>query len=138
MTKNFYESTKLTVISFWIVRLTLGISFFFHGWGKLPFPPKKLTGLFENIGMIAPDVVATIVAIGEISTGIGIIFGGFLAGKLGNFITRLSSLGIIIIMTGAFYIAHSDWFINENLFKSEQIYIFVLGLFFLINGNRTY
>tara|TARA_B100001996_G_scaffold379643_1_gene365725 strand:+ start:101 stop:517 length:417 start_codon:yes stop_codon:yes gene_type:complete len=137
--KNLYESTasKLTIISFWVVRLTLGVSFFFHGWGKFPLPPEKLTTWFEKIDMIAPDAVATIVAIGEVGAGIGIILGGFLAGKLGNFVTRLSSLGILIIMIGAFYLAHSDWFINENLFKSEQIYIFVLSIFFLINGNRS-
>ena len=57
-------------------------------------------------------------------------------GNIGVFITRLSAFSIFVIMIGAFYLAHSDWFINENLFKSEQIYIFVLSIFFLINGNN--
>ena len=130
------EIGKLKTLSYWLIRLTLGISFFLHGWGKLPIPPQKLTNWFESINIIFPDVIASLVSIGEITAGIGIVAGGFIIGKLGDFVTRISALGISIIMIGAFYIAHSDWFINENLFKSEQIYIFVLSIFFLINGNR--
>ena len=88
--------------------------------------------------MIAPMTIATLVAVGEMATGIGIILGGFISGQIGNLITRLSALGIFIIMIGAFYLAHPDWFVNEKLFKSEQIYIFVLSIFFLINGNKNF
>ncbi len=129
-------NNKSRIFAFWIVRLTLGISFFFHGWGKLPLPPEKLTPWFENIGMLYPDIIASLVSLGEIGAGIGIIIGGLLKGNIGVFITRLSAFSIFVIMIGAFYLAHSDWFINENLFKSEQIYIFVLSIFFLINGNN--
>ena len=31
-------------IAHWLLRLSLGISFFIHGWGKLPLPPKRLLG----------------------------------------------------------------------------------------------
>ncbi len=126
----------MAIISLWIIRLTLGISFFLHGWGKLPLPPEKLILLFKNVGIIEPEILASMVAIGEMGAGIGIIIGGFLNSKAGSVITRLSALSIFIIMIGAFYFAHSDWFINEKLFKSEQIYIFVLSIFFLINGNK--
>jgi uncharacterized membrane protein YphA (DoxX/SURF4 family) len=88
------------------------------------------------MGMFAPEFVASLVAVGEMLSGIGIILGGIVSGPLGSIITRLSAFSIFIIMIGAFYLAHSDWFINEKLFKSEQIYIFVLSIFFLINGNR--
>ena len=122
----------------WIVRLTLGISFFLHGWCKFPNTPEKYPAWLESIGMLAPMTIATLVAVGEMATGIGIIIGGFIIGRIGDFITRLSALGIFIIMIGAFYLAHSDWFINEKLFKSEQIYIFVLSIFFLFNGNKSF
>tara|TARA_B100002019_G_C21175667_1_gene550978 strand:+ start:368 stop:760 length:393 start_codon:yes stop_codon:yes gene_type:complete len=122
----------------WIVRITLGISFFLHGWGKFPYPPEKFAAWLESIGMFAPMTIATLVAVGEMATGIGIIIGGFIVGRIGDFITRLSALGIFIIMIGAFYLAHSDWLINEKLFKSEQIYIFVLSIFFLFNGNKSF
>ena len=125
-------------ISLWIVRITLGISFFLHGFGKLPYPPEGFASWLESIDIIAPMYVATAVAVGEMAAGLGIIIGGFFKGAIGNFTTRLSALGIFIIMIGAFYLAHPDWFINEKLFKSEQIYIFVLSIFFLINGNKNF
>tara|TARA_X000000368_G_scaffold394714_1_gene361491 strand:+ start:63 stop:482 length:420 start_codon:yes stop_codon:yes gene_type:complete len=138
MSKNSpsLDDSKLKIFAFWIVRLTLGLSFFFHGWGKLPLPPEKLTAWFDSMEMIYPDIIASLVSLGEIGAGIGIILGGFISGSFGAFVTRLSAFSIFVIMTGAFYLAHSDWFINENLFKSEQIYIFVLSIFFLVNGNN--
>ena len=138
MTDNNEKSVSnfFTKIAFLLVRITLGISFFLHGWGKLPLPPEKLAPWFESMGMLAPEFVASLVAVGEMLSGIGIILGGIISGSLGAIITRLSAFSIFIIMIGAFYLAHSDWFINEKLFKSEQIYIFVLSIFFLINGNR--
>ena len=138
MTDNNEKSGSkfFTKIAFLLVRITLGISFFLHGWGKLPLPHEKLAPWFESMGMFAPEFVASLVAVGEMLSGIGIILGVIISGSLGAIITRLSAFSIFIIMIGAFYLAHSDWFINEKLFKSEQIYIFVLSIFFLINGNR--
>ena len=64
--------------------------------------------------MVAPMTIATLVAVGEMAAGIGIIIGGFIIGRIGDFITRLSALGIFIIMIGAFYLYALDWLINEN------------------------
>jgi len=128
--------SPLAPISLWVLRFTLGVSFFLHGWGKLPLPPTKLITWFESIGMVEPELIANLVALGEIGAGAGLLLGGILTGNIGNVLTRVSALGITIIMTGAFYFAHSDWFINEKLFKSEQIFLFALALFFLINGNK--
>ena len=47
----------------WIVRLTLGISFFLHGWGKFPYPPEKFAAWLESIGMVIPMTIATLVVI---------------------------------------------------------------------------
>ena len=138
MTYNFKESIskKIKFISFMIIRSTLGVGFFLHGFGKLPLPPEKLSSWFESMSMFAPEIIASLVAIGEIAGGIGIIVGGLITGKFGDLLTRLSALLIFIIMIGAFYIAHPDWFINKKLFMSEQIYIFALSIFFLMNGNK--
>ena len=32
----------------WLLRLSLGISFFLHGYGKLPLPPQNLVKWFES------------------------------------------------------------------------------------------
>ena len=78
----------MNVLSIWIIRLTLGISFFLHGWGKLPYPPEKFASWLESISIAEPMLIASLVAFGEMAAGIGIIAGGLFAGKLGNFITN--------------------------------------------------
>ena len=119
----------------WLLRLSLGTSFFLHGYGKLPLPPQNLVKWFESAGMPAPDLVATAVAVGEMGAGVGIILGGFFSNTLGNLLTRLSGGAVCVIMIGAFYLAHADWFITAKLFKTEQIFLFTLGLYFAIRGN---
>tara|TARA_X000000368_G_C22980600_1_gene689731 strand:+ start:818 stop:1234 length:417 start_codon:yes stop_codon:yes gene_type:complete len=133
---DFNPCNKLTGITIWILQVTLGISFMLHGTGKLPFPPEKFISWLDSIGVIAPYFIGSLVTIGEIAAGAGLIIGSVIPGVIGNYLTKLSALSVFIIMIGAFYLAHSDWFINEKLFKSEQIYIFVLSIFFLINGNK--
>ena len=133
---DFNPWNKLTGITIWILQVTLGISFMLHGIGKLPFPPEKFISWLDSIGVIAPYFIGSLVTIGEIAAGAGLIIGSVIPGVIGNYLTKLSALSVFIIMIGAFYLAHSDWFINEKLFKSEQIYIFVLSIFFLINGNK--
>ena len=85
-----------------------------------------------------------LVAWAETLAGIGIILGGLLIKSLpvlANFLTRLSSLSVIVIMICALIIAHSDWslFIGERgkvLFASEQLFLLTLGFYFFIKGNE--
>jgi len=75
------------------------------------------------------------VALGEVVAGAAVILGGFL-GSAGHLITRLGGGAVVVIMIGAFYLAHADWFITQKLFMSEQIFLFALGLYFAIKGNN--
>ena len=120
----------------WLLRLSLGISFFLHGYQKFPLPPQKMVVWFESEGIIWPELVTSLVALGEVIAGVGIILGGLLFNQLGNLITRLSGGAVVVLMVGAFVIAHPDWFITKDLFMSEQIFLFVLGLYFAIKGNN--
>ena len=120
----------------WLLRLSLGISFFLHGYGKFPLPPQKMVVWFESKGIIWPELITSLVALGEVIAGIGIILGGLLFNQLGNLITRLSGGAVVVIMIGAFAIAHPDWFITKDLFMSEQLFLFILGLYFAIKGNN--
>ena len=54
-----------------------------------------------------------------------------------NLLTRLSALIIVVYMCFAFFIAHKDWFITSMLFTSEQIFLFGIGLFFLLRGKTV-
>ena len=118
-------------LSPWLLRLGLGISFIFHGLGKFPLPPQKLIDYFG----FSPEL-ASFVAISELGAGILLILGGVLKGHVGNLVTRFAAGVIVIVMTFAFILAHSDWFITPKLFMSEQIFLMIIGLYFFIKGNN--
>ena len=118
-------------LSPWLLRLGLGISFIFHGVGKFPLPPQKLIDYFGF-----SSELASFVAISELGAGILLILGGFLKGHVGNLVTRFAAGVIVIVMTFAFILAHSDWFITPKLFMSEQIFLMIIGLYFFIKGNN--
>tara|TARA_B100001989_G_scaffold126052_1_gene89047 strand:+ start:55 stop:510 length:456 start_codon:yes stop_codon:yes gene_type:complete len=121
------------IYSEFLLRIFLGIAFIIHGYNKFPLPPANLIKYFG----FSPHL-ASFVAISEVLAGALIIFSGFINSFLGNLLTRISALIIVIIMIFAFYFAHKDWFFNQKLFTSEQIFLFILGVYFLINGNCNY
>ena len=134
---NYLDSVDKPFIGLapWILRFVLGVSFILHGLGKFPLPPEKMSTWFESMGIAAPEIVASLVAIGEVGAGAAVIIGGFL-GRAVHLLTRLGGGAVVVIMIGAFYLAHPDWFITQKLFMSEQIFIFALGLYFAIKGNQ--
>jgi len=115
----------------WVIRLGLGIAFIIHGYNKFPLPPQ---GLINYFGF--SPALASFVALSEVFAGLIIIVGGLINNSLGNLITRLGGLMVVVIMIFAFSIAHQEWFITVKLFTSEQIFLFLIGLFFLIKGNK--
>ena len=135
---NLLESIAkpLMPITPWLLRLGLGTSFILHGIGKFPLPPERMVTWFESMGYMYPEIITSMVAVGEVAAGAGIILGGLVSGHIGNLITRLSGGAVVIIMIGAILIAHSDWLITKKLFMSEQIFLLILGLFFAIKGNN--
>ena len=133
-----------------LLALGLGISFTLHGIGKFPLPPERMVDWFAGMGYKNPELVTSLVAIGEVAAGVGIIVGGLLYLLnlivknraffiVGDILTRLSALGVVIIMIGAILIAHSDWLITQKLFMSEQIFLLILGFYFTLKGsNRSF
>ena len=127
-----------------LLRLTLGISFFLHGYGKFKVV-EGFSNFLEAQGIIYPNFMTYLVAWGEILSGIGIITGGLLIKKLpvaANLLTRLSGVSVVVIMICALTIAHLDWniFIGERgkiLFASEQLFLLTLGFYFFIRGNNN-
>ena len=135
---NLLESIAkpLIPITPWLLRLGLGTSFILHGIGKFPLPPEKMVTWFESMGYMYPEIVTSLVALGEVGAGVGIILGGLITNHAGNLITRLSGGAVGVIMLGAIFIAHSDWLVTKKLFMSEQIFLFLIGLYFAIKGNK--
>ena len=115
-----------------LLRLVIGIAFIIHGYGKFPLPPEGLVDYYD-----LHPLIASLVAISELSSGIILIISGFMKNPIGNILTRLVGLNIVILMVCIFAVAHQDWFITKRLFTSSQIFLLIGGLFFLIKGNRT-
>ena len=126
-----------------LLRITLGISFFLHGYGKFKIF-DGFTSFLGSQGILYPKLMTYLVAWGEMLAGITIIIGGLLINSLpilANLLTRISAFSLIIIMICALIIAHSDWsiFIGERgkvLFASEQLFLLTLGLYFFVKGNN--
>ena len=135
---NLLESiaNPLMPIAPWLLRLGFGTSFILHGIGKFPLPPERMVTWFESMGYMYPEIVTSMVAVGEVLAGAGIILGGLLSGQIGNLVTRISGGAGAVIMIGALYIAHADWLITKKLFMSEQIFLLILSIYFAIKGNN--
>ena len=137
------------VVAVWLLRIGLGISFFLHGYGKLPINDGFI-GWLASKGVPAAETMAYLVAWGEMLAGIGIVVGGLLAkiaSEAGHLITRLSGVAVLFIMICAMIIAHSDWpiffaEIGEDgkkgpvLFASEQLFLILIGTYFALKGNK--
>ncbi len=127
----------------WLLRIGLGISFFLHGYGKIPIG-EGFIGWLASKGVPAAGAMAHMVAWGEILAGIGIIVGALIASRAeqaGHLITRLSGGAVLFIMVWAIIIAHSNWgiFFGERgsvLFASEQLFLILIGAYFAIKGNK--
>ena len=130
---NFIEKITRNFIytSNFLLRLALGIAFILHGISKFPLPPASL---IEYFGF--SPFLASFVAISEIIAGSVLILAGLIKTFVGNLLTRISAFIIVVIMIFAFYFAHKDWFFNSKLFTSEQIFLLLVGFYFLINGNK--
>ena len=79
---NILESIAkpLMPITPWLLRLGLGTSFILHGIGKFPLPPERMVTWFESMGYMYPEIVTSMVAVGEVAAGAGIILGGLVSG----------------------------------------------------------
>ena len=127
-----------------LLRIGLGVSFFLHGFGKIPIQ-KGFIDWLASKGIPFAELTAYLVAWGEILAGIGILIGGLIGLSkpvVGNIITRLSGGAVMVIMIGALLLAHSNWgiFFGERgsiLFASEQLFLLLLGTYFAIRGNNN-
>tara|TARA_B100001057_G_scaffold46877_1_gene41803 strand:+ start:1139 stop:1549 length:411 start_codon:yes stop_codon:yes gene_type:complete len=126
---NFFSNFEALGSLFF--RLLVGIAFIIYGYGKFPLPPEGLMEYFD-----LPPFLASLVAISELTTGIVLIIAYFIKNSLGNTLTRLAGLNIIILMVCIFAVAHRDWFITKQLFTSIQSFLLIGGLYFLVKGNK--
>jgi len=127
---NFFSNMDALASLFF--RFGIGMAFIIHGLNKFPLPPQ---GLIEYFGL-SPALAST-VALSELLSGFILIIGGFVKNPFGNILTRLSGLNITILMITILVFAHKDWFFTTKLFTSEQIFLLIGGVYFLIKGNKA-
>ena len=126
---NFFSNFE--AIGSLLFRLGIGIAFIIYGFGKFPLPPEGLMEYFD-----LPPFLASLVAVSEVSTGIILIIANFIKNQVGDTLTRLAGLNIIILMICIFAVAHRDWFITKQLFTSIQTFLLIGGFYFLFKGNK--
>ena len=126
---NFFSNFE--AVGSLLLRLVTGIAFIIYGLGKFPLPPEGLIEYFD----LSP-IIASLVAISEVSTGIVLIIAHFVKNPLGRTLTRLVGLNIVILMVCIFIVAHRDWFITKQLFTSIQTFLLISGFYFLVKGNK--
>uniref|UniRef100_A0A6C0E229 DoxX family protein n=1 Tax=viral metagenome TaxID=1070528 RepID=A0A6C0E229_9ZZZZ len=110
-------------IVYLLIRVIIGIIFVFHGYNKL-LDLQNWNKFIVSKNL--PEFLGIFSALFETIIGILLIIG---------FLTRLSSLGLIIFMIIAIYLAH----IEEPIYKYlYQISIILLGITLLITGSGNY
>jgi len=113
----------------WLPRLSLGAIFLYHGATK--FPAAEM--MAEMMGM--PLMMIYMLAVMELTAGTLIVAGG--AGR--DIFTRIAGLIIATVMTGAILMIHihNGW---NGVLRAEQgvelqLFIFTMGIYFLVKGN---
>ena len=113
----------------WLPRLSLGAIFLYHG--AIKFPNAEM--MANMMGM--PLMMVYLLAVMELTAGTLIIAGG--ASR--DIFTRIAGLIIATVMTGAILMMHiqNGW---NGVLRAEQgvelqLFIFTMGIYFLVKGN---
>ena len=113
----------------WLLRFPLIIVFIQQGFSKLPID-QAAADIYS-----LPLIVWVMAAWGEIFSGLGLLFGGILNGSnlfswLGDLVTRVSGLVILIIMIGVINTTEPESII-DIFFMTNFTQCFYLEAYFL-------
>lgn len=132
------DSWNCALYSNWVMRIVLALVFITAGYGKLAV--HGVAGFAATFNL--PEVIAWLVALGELGAGVGIIIGGLIS-KMDpkSFLTRASGAVIVVIMLGAIFIAKwanfSDGFLAGVGSMYADLALLALGFHYLAVGNAT-
>ncbi len=118
---NFLKSLSPNVP--WGLRLSLAVTFLYHGQDKLPV---------EGPMMGMPVAMVWMLALAELAAGVMLIAGAF--GK--EMLTRIGALIVIVVMVGAIAMVHAKNGFNVMDGGMEfQILMLLTGLYLAAKGN---
>ena len=115
--------TSLSPHVHWGLRLSLAVTFLYHGQDKLPV---------EEPMMGMPVAMVWMLALAELTAGVLLIAGAF--GK--EILTRIGALIVIVVMIGAIALVHAkNGFNVMNGGMEFQILMLVTALYLAAKGN---
>lgn len=132
--KNFFVKFMETNTSNWsslLIRVPLGLSFSFHGWGKLfgAHNPEGFAGFLSKVGIEPSYLFAVLTGITETFGGMFIIIGLF---------TRFVAASHVILMTVIILAVH----IKQPIFGQGsfelQLFMLIMSVILLIQGGGKF
>ncbi|MCA9373811.1 DoxX family protein [Candidatus Peregrinibacteria bacterium] len=134
--KDSQGGCKCAQASSWIMRLVLALVFLNASYMKIFI--FTVPGFAQSMGL--PEIVAWLIALGELGAGIGIIVGKLIASQdAKGMLTRLSGGIIALIMLGAIILVKSkgfgDGFPQGIAGMYADLALFALGMNFALMGN---
>ena len=120
----------------WLIRIPLSIIFLQQGFSKIPID----SSMAETYSL--PLFLWYLVILGELTAGIGIIFGGILKSLglvpfFGDFLTRFSGIIIVSIICGVIIISNPASMIEILFYDHIHVMLSSGGLYFALRGNRA-
>ena len=131
--------TALAEHAHWLPRLALAGVFAFHGVQK--FTVMGIDGFAGMMGL--PWLLALLVALAEVATGVGVLVGGAVRGAIGDALTRLSGLAAMPVLLGAIAMVHwGRWSFtaaeSHPMGGMEfQVVLLLLAVWFVVRGNEA-
>ncbi len=132
--KNFFSKMMETDTSGWsslLLRVPLGLSFTFHGWGKLfsENGTEGFAGFLAKIGIEPSYLFAVLTGITETFGGMLIIVGLF---------TRFAAASHVILMTVIILKVHIQQPIFGQGSFELQLFMLIMSVILLIQGGGKY
>lgn len=123
----------------WLLRLGLASVFIYMGIDK--FMGAGVTAFSTMMNL--PVTLGALVALGEIGTGLFILSGGLIKGRLGDAITRLGAFGMVPILLGAIFMVHwGQWHFMSTASHPLggmmfQVTLAMMAIYLLAKGNKA-
>ena len=115
----------------WLLRIPLSVVFIQQGLDKLPVSIEDA----DSYGL--PYIIWLFVAWSELFSGIGLLLGGLINRHwFGDAITRFSGIIIVGIVSGIIFISKPGNLLDVLLYDNLHVFLYLLGLFFALRGNK--
>lgn len=119
-----------------ILRVVTGLAFFYHGYSKVfGSGLEKVTDFFAGSGIPMANIIAPLVAYGELLGGLALMLG---------FLTHWVSKAFIVIMIGAIGFVHwgavGGWFNGYGAPNGYEypLLLLAVSVFFMVFGSGKY